>query len=155
MAKKQTRRSISLEEKLYCVTFDRARALNTSMAEYVSGLIRAELKSAGIEPPPAKHANRGFSDGIASNREARKAKAAADGKAKYEQALDRMRQKIAETPAPSESTTEPIKPNECWWCGDTFKAGEIPTDVHGNKLHGKCKREIARLPAGVEPWPAR
>ncbi len=57
-----------------------------------------------------------------------------------------MAAKVAVKPAP-----EPDKSNECWWCGDRFKVGEIPHEEDGQRMHGKCKREIARLPGDVQP----
>lgn len=141
MAKKQTRRSVSLEKQLYLVSKDRAATLAESLSEYVSKLVRADLAAAGIEVPVMK----------------RYVHASA-----YKRELAAFRATLPAEPqpgdpaAPKVAVARPVRPpkpvdktKECGWCGANFKVGEIPTDHDGYQVHGKCKREILQTSSDV------
>lgn len=164
MAKKQTRRSISIERRLYDLTNDRAETLGTNMSAYITGLIQAEMTAAGVELPtplpprtnsPFLRAQRRVAEAKVLLADVAPAVAMAINRdpsvdPKYAAALEFTRAKLAKEQAKPLDERE-SKAGECWWCGDTFKPGEIPTIMDGNQLHGKCKREVDRLPGGIEP----
>lgn len=169
MSKKQTRRSISLERRLHDATAARSEALTKSTSEYISDLIRADLIMAGIEPPPYKHAGIVI-NGVTplpeqmSNVVYIKHTFAprlggsviplptavlvdseeADGKAKYEQALAFVREKLAKG-------IDPGPRIGCQYCRKPFQPGEVPQKYKDQRVHGRCKREIMRMPDSLMP----
>ena len=177
MSNKQTRRSISLEKRLHDVAIARAEALNKAASEYISELIRADLIIAGIEPPPYshtgityRHAGMAMSDShtalpevlsdvehikhtfappLESNviplpTQALVGEQELDGKAKYEQALAYTREMLSKGLVPKPRTG-------CQHCYKSFQPGEIPQQYKGQRVHGRCKREIARMPDQLMP----
>jgi len=170
MSKKQTRRSISLEKRLHDAATARSEALNKAASEYISELIRADLIIAGIEPPPYKHSGapvngahsvlpeqlsgiehikHTFAPPLASNiiplpTQALVGVEELDGKAKYEQALAYTRDMLAKGLQPKPRTG-------CQYCCKSFQPGEIPQQYKGRRVHGRCKREIARMPDHLMP----
>lgn len=161
MSKKQTRRTLSLERKLFEETKHRAGSLDKSASEYVSELIRQDLVSAGIEPPPFKHASGSEGSGIAIQIppvEYIKSTFAppvevsttilpphdSDAAEKWEYALKFTREMLARG-----ATPKVIK--GCNYCKKPFQIGEIPQSYKDQRVHGRCKREIARLPDSQ--WP--
>lgn len=156
MAKKQTRRSVSLAQKVHNATQGRAGTLKMSMSEYITGLIRADFKAAGLWFPETVHA--GLEDAVGNDSDTldvtpesiAPAVALARGRMpemdpKVLQALEFTRRKLDESKKQPEPEQPPVdKSNECHWCGDSFKPGQIPTEHEGRKLHGKCFREMRR-----------
>lgn len=162
MAETQTRRSVSLEQKLHQLADARAKGTGRTLAHYVSDLIRADLKAAGIEVPPSHHQKAAGAavaapeqvdppEEPAVNRPrpplapaiARAAAKAPDADPKLVQALEFTRRKLEEQKQ-TKLVEQPPSANNCWWCGDKFKSGELPSEYDGNKVHGKCKRELNR-----------
>lgn len=146
MAKKQTRRTISLERQFYEAIQAHSKAIGKSASEYVTRVVHADMLAKGADVPPLGHFASGPRGVIKPEEIKPRVRPAEAPDDKYRAALEFQRQQLAK-PVPIPKVHD--KSKECWWCGDTFRAGEIPSEVDGKKLHGKCKREIARS-GGIE-----
>ena len=161
MSKKQTRRTLSLERKLFEETKHRAGSLDKSASEYVSELIRRDLVEAGIEPPPFKHASGSEGSGMieipptveyvkhtfappAVTSTTIQPSGDSDAAEKWEYALKFTRELLARG-------VEPKPLRGCYICKRPFQNGEIPQSYKDHRVHGRCKREIARLPDSQQP----
>lgn len=159
MAKKQTRRSVSLETNVYGLSKERSASLGQSLSEYVTGLIRRDFEAAGLVLPPTYHpAARRAAEAASATPRTRPDEPEELGPAvalarsrmpnmdpKLLHALEHTRRQLEAGKVRAKPEQPVDKSKECHWCGDTIKKGEIPTERGDIKLHGKCHREMVRL----------
>ena len=150
MAKKQTRRTVSFQRQFYDAAMEYSKSINQSISEYLTRLAHADMAAKGANPPllgPFVSPNGHYRSPDRPGPQVKLVtKPDQDGEDKYRAALEFQRRNLAKQPKPPEPEPEVKKDNECWWCGDHFRPGQIPVEVDGVKLHGKCQREIKRTP---------
>lgn len=169
MAKKQTRRSVSLSRVCYEAVKLHCLANEASMAQYLERLIASDLEVRGIkvtwgqdlpEPPPR---NKLLDTDIATIRDAAQK---VDANSKIAAALEFTRQKLA---AGEMTPAAMPKPQKCWCCDEPFQAtwreSEQPITIEvlsrrkgqhrvgvtpsAHWVHRRCKRSLERMPGGL------
>lgn len=163
MAKKQTRRSLSLDWPLYNAIKAHAKLMGWSMSGYVTSLILADFAARGISLPeaPLHGSPRPLAAPTKAAPESKRlvnmneptpefSKAKVD--AAWEHALEHTRVALAQ----HVPTGPRIPKDSCWYCEEPFHPEQTPVahelpKVGKIKLHAKCLRQISLLPGGIEP----
>lgn len=151
MAKRQTRRSVSLTRDLYLIAQKYADSQNLALAHLISDLLERELAQAGIDTPslvhyrprPEPEAIRPALGGSIKLTTGRMVDPKPKQDPKLKQALDAARDQVNGVIVP----LQPWKPDhrQCWWCGGNFGRGVMPTYIDGRALHDRCVSEHDRV----------
>lgn len=151
MAKKQTRKSVSLSASVYQAASEIAHDNGLNTTAYVTQLIQADLKLQGRFVPTVKHCRDGKIhlpiEDLAIPELVATAALESQGPIvlaencdpKYLKALEFTRNRLAngETDKPSRKV--------CFWCDESFKPGAPVEEYDHQKMHPACHKQVVKF----------